>query len=283
MPHPTLTIKQLLRYATEQFTVISQTPLLDAQVLLSHALSVTKAYLYTWPDVSPPPSQQTAFMAQIQRRMQGEPIAYILGQKEFWSLALEVTPATLIPRPETELLVELALKLLPKEKPCHLLEIGTGSGAIAIALAHECPRWQIDATDISAAALSVAQRNAVTYGLKNIRFLQSNSFNQLQPFLYTAILSNPPYLANTDPHLQSKSLQFEPQSALVAGNNGLEMLSLLIQQAPSFLQPQGTLILEHGAGQGRTLEPLMSHAGFHHIFDYKDISGHDRIMTGRLR
>lgn len=274
------TIEQLLQFAAQQFSAISDTPLLDAQLLLAEALGVDKVYFYTWPAKTIDAAAQKKFLTWTQRRSLGEPIAYILGYKEFWSLRLKVTTDTLIPRPETELLVELALKLLAKPD-IRLLELGTGSGAIAIAIARERPDWHITACDISSAALAIAKENAEHYQCSNIRFIESNWLQQIPTSSYDAIISNPPYIASTDLHLQHKTLKFEPQSALVSGDTGLDALTQIIQTAPAFLKKNGLLMLEHGYDQHSTLQQLMAQNGFTEIQDHPDLQGKSRVITAR--
>jgi len=205
---------------------------LETELLLAHVLQVSRTHLLAWPDQILTPEQQQQFQQLLQRRLQGESIAHIVGEKEFWSLTLTVSPDTLIPRPETELLVETALEKLPANILQNIADLGTGSGAIALALAKERPHWQITATDIDSAALKIAQYNAKKLALKNITFHQGNWFKALPANRqFHAIISNPPYIAENDPHLDPASLAFEPKHALISDNNGLHDLYLIIAQA----------------------------------------------------
>ncbi|CAG0911586.1 unnamed protein product, partial [Cyprideis torosa] len=215
------------------------------------------------------------------QRLSGQPIAHLLGYREFWNLTLKVTADTLIPRPDTELLVETALELLAEQPEAQILELGTGSGAIAIALARELPSAQIIASDISPAALQVATINARSYHADNISFLHSDWFSALPAGqCFDLILSNPPYIPTDDPHLQSGDVRFEPLSALVSGADGLNDIRHLIRHARNFLKPGAALLFEHGYDQGQQTVHLMQTAGYQHVRCLKDPAGHDRITLG---
>lgn len=259
----------------------SPTARLDIELLLAAALGKSRSYLHTWPERIVPSEAANAFAAFIRRRQAGEPIAYILGQQGFWKLDLEVAAHTLIPRPETELLVEVAVQLLPT-RSARVLDLGTGSGAIALALASECSAWQVTAVDRIAEAVALAERNRVRLNLGNARVLESHWFSALHGERFDLIVSNPPYIASADPHLSAGDVRFEPASALVAGEDGLDDLRLIIGQAPAHLNPGGWLLLEHGYDQAPVVRELLAQHDFEQIESRIDLGGHERITLGRL-
>ena len=259
----------------------SPTARLDIELLLAAALGKSRSYLHTWPERIVPSEAANAFAAFIRRRQAGEPIAYILGQQGFWKLDLEVAAHTLIPRPETELLVEAAVQLLPT-RSARVLDLGTGSGAIALALASECSAWQVTGVDRIAEAVALAERNRVRLNLGNARVLESHWFSALHGERFDLIVSNPPYIASTDPHLSAGDVRFEPASALVAGEDGLDDLRLIIGQAPEHLNPGGWLLLEHGYDQAPVVRELLAQHDFEQIESRIDLGGHERITLGRL-
>nr|CAA6828969.1 MAG: Protein-N(5)-glutamine methyltransferase PrmC, methylates polypeptide chain release factors RF1 and RF2 [uncultured Thiotrichaceae bacterium] len=274
-------INDLLRQATQQLSGSTDSARLDAELLLAHCLNKPRSYLFTWPEVEPDETQLRCFESLLAQRKSGQPIAYLLGYREFRDLKLKVTADTLIPRPETELLVETALELLT-ETPCpQILELGTGSGAIAIALAKEIPSARIISCDISSAALRVAQSNAGQYQLSNIRFLQSDWFSNIptdKPF--DLVISNPPYIEDNDPHLKQGDVRFEPVGALASGQDGLDDIRHLITHSVQFLKQGGTLMFEHGYDQGGKTIGLMQQAEYTSTRCIKDLAGHDRITLG---
>lgn len=256
---------------------------LDAEWLLAAALEKTPSYLRTWPEREVTEEVERRFAADLARRRQGEPVAYILGRQGFWSLDLEVAPHTLIPRPDTELLVETALQLIPATTPAAVLDLGTGSGAIALALASERPNWTITGVDRVTEAVALAARNAQRLGLGNTRFHESHWFSALADHRYALIVSNPPYIPSSDPHLLQGDVRFEPSSALVAGEDGLDDIRQIIALAPAHLKPGGWLLLEHGYDQAVAVRALMQAGGFAEVESRRDLGGHERVSMGRLQ
>ncbi|MBC3413332.1 MULTISPECIES: peptide chain release factor N(5)-glutamine methyltransferase [Pseudomonas] len=253
---------------------------LDAELLLAAALGKSRSYLHTWPERIVSSEAAETYSAFLARRRAGEPVAYILGQQGFWKLDLEVAPHTLIPRPDTELLVETALELLPA-KPARVLDLGTGTGAIALALANECPAWQVTAVDRIDEAVALAERNRQRLGLDNVQVLGSHWFAALAGECFDLILSNPPYIRAADPHLVEGDVRFEPSSALVAGEDGLDDLRVIVAQAPQHLLPGGWLLLEHGYDQAAAVRELLVASGFNDVASRIDLGGHERISLGR--
>ncbi|RKZ39067.1 MAG: peptide chain release factor N(5)-glutamine methyltransferase [Gammaproteobacteria bacterium] len=259
----------------------SDSPRLDAEVLLSHVLGVTRSYLYAWSDKILTPSQNAQFQTLLTRRLQDEPIAYLTGHKEFWSLHLRVTQDTLIPRPDTELLVEQALARLPQDSQEQVIDLGTGSGAIALAIAQERPHCRILATDKSRMALKVAQANAKNLALSQVTFMVSNWWIALGEIKATLIVSNPPYIPKNDPHLIQGGVQYEPRIALIAGADGLVDIRQLIAGAISHLVMGGWLLLEHGYDQAKTVRELFIEYDYESVKTYHDLAGLPRITVGQ--
>ena len=254
----------------------SPSPRLDAELLLAHVLGKPRSFLRTWPEHQPDAEQYAAFERLLQRRRAGEPVAYLLGRQGFWSLDLEVSPDTLIPRPDTELLVETALQLAPAT-PLEVLDLGTGTGAIALALAAERPAWRVTGVDRVDAAVALAARNGQRLGLSNARFQLSHWFDGLDEQRFALIVSNPPYIAAADRHLSEGDVRFEPASALVAGADDIRSI---IAQAPRHLLPGGWLLLEHGYDQAEAVRALLSAAGFTRVESRRDLGNHQRISLG---
>jgi release factor glutamine methyltransferase len=253
----------------------------DAELLLLHLMQRPGSWLYTHADDVLEMDVQTAYAALVDRRAAGEPLAYITGRRGFWSLDLEVTPATLIPRPETELMVEQALQRLPVDAACDVADLGTGSGAIALAIARERPGARMVATDASTDALVVAQRNAQRHGIANVAFMQGDWLAPLAGRRFEVIVSNPPYIEAADPHLGQGDLRFEPASALAAGADGLDDIRRIVRDARKHLQPGGWLLFEHGWNQGDAVRQLLREAGYTEVFTARDLELRDRVSGGR--
>lgn len=255
----------------------SPTARLDLELLLAKVLGKPRSYLLTWPERELEPDQYQAFQELLQRRQQGEPVAYLLQQQGFWSMTLEVAPHTLIPRPDTELLVEVALTL-PLEPLATVLDLGTGSGAIALALALERPQWQVLGVDRIAEAVSLAERNRQALGLDNVRFRSGSWFAPLQADeRFSMIVSNPPYIAADDPHLGQGDVRFEPLSALVSGADGLQDIRHISAHAGTHLRAGGWLLLEHGYDQAAAVRAILQGDGFVEVASHRDLAGHERI------
>jgi len=270
---------QLLRKALAERDP-GATPDLDAELLLAHALDVGRARLRSHAEEVPGPDAAARFIALIERRAAGEPVAYILGRKDFWTLELGVSPAVLVPRPETELLVERALALGP-DGEAKAADLGTGSGAIALALASARPLWRIVATDISAAALAVARANAAALGLVRVEMVQSDWLAGLPGRRFHLLVSNPPYVAAGDPALGQPELLREPRLALVAAEDGLAALRRIAADAPDHLEPGGWLLLEHGATQAAAVAGALVARGFAQVRSHRDLAGRERMTEGQ--
>ena len=252
----------------------------DAEVLLAYALSKSRSWLIAHADDLLPAEHASAYAVLVEQREAGEPVAYITGRRGFWSLDLEVTPATLIPRPETELLVELVLQLLPIDKAARVLDLGTGTGAIALAIARERPRAQVTATDASVDALAVAQRNAQRHDIRNVSFAHGDWFAPLGDQRFDVIVSNPPYIESHDPHLNQGDLRFEPITALASGADGLDDIRRIIVDAPRHLASEAWLLFEHGWNQGEAVHMLLRNASFTKVSTTRDLEQRDRVTAG---
>ncbi|MFV3372318.1 peptide chain release factor N(5)-glutamine methyltransferase [Pseudomonas sp. NY15435] len=253
---------------------------LDAELLLAAALGKPRSFLRTWPERVVSREAHDLFDRYLARRVAGEPVAYILGRQGFWSLDLEVAPHTLIPRPDTELLVETALALLPAS-PSRVLDLGTGTGAIALALACERLSWHVLGVDRIPEAVALAERNRERLRLANVAFRASHWFSAVEGERFSLIVSNPPYIPSTDPHLKQGDVRFEPSSALVSGQDGLDDIRLIIDQAPNHLESGGWLMLEHGFDQPDAVRDLLLSRGFSAVESRRDLGGHERISLGR--
>lgn len=255
----------------------------EAELLLLHVLDRPRSWLFAHATDPLAANDQAAFEALLARRVAGEPVAYLTGRRGFWTLDLEVDPATLIPRPETELLVELALERLPPDQSLQLADLGTGSGAIALALASERPQAQVLATDASPGALAVAARNAARHDLRNVRFAEGGHdwYAPLQGARFDLIASNPPYIASDDPHLEQGDLRFEPATALASGPDGLDDIRRIVDGGQAHLRPEGWLLIEHGWDQGAAIRALFDAAGFVEVQTAQDLEQRDRTTLGR--
>lgn len=274
-------ISTALHWAIERLAPVHDTARLDAEVLLAFALDRPRSYLHTWPEHELDRDARSRFRDLVERRYAGEPVAYITGWREFWSLNLAVTRDTLIPRPETELLVELALRVVTEGRPMRIADIGTGTGAIALAIASERPQSTVVATDISAAALQVARGNALRLGIRNVEFREGDLCEPLYGETFDILVSNPPYVRNIDPHLARGDVQFEPWGALAAGPGGLDVINRLASCVRDHLAEGGWLLLEHGYDQAREIRQSLSHSGYNEITSHRDGAGHERAISAR--
>ena len=254
----------------------------EAKLLLQQVLNVTRAWLISHKSDALEANQQAVFEALVQRRLNGEPIAYILGSREFYGLELKTTPATLIPRPDTETLVEAAFAKIPQNTSLNVLDLGTGTGAVALAIASQRSQIKVIAVDASPEALKVAIENAQSLNLCNVRLIESNWFSALVSEKFDVIVSNPPYIAQDDKHLKQGDLRFEPLSALASGADGLDDIRKIIQDAPDYLNPNGWLMLEHGYDQAEAVAALLKARSFSQIAHAKDIAGTLRVTFGAI-
>ena len=274
------TVKELLQQGRALLAACSDTARLDAEVLLAKVVNKDRTWLMTWPDQILSDEFTETYHSLLARRSEGEPVAYILGQQAFWSLDLAVSAATLIPRPETELLVETVLAIAGCRDNVSLLDLGTGSGAIALALATEKPGWQITACDISAEAIQIARQNCSRHGL-TVELLESDWFTALSDRSFDFIVSNPPYIENNDPHLQQGDVRYEPAAALVSGEDGLEDIRIIARQSREHLHDHGWLLVEHGFQQGVSVGDIFNRHGYVKVQTLPDLSGHDHVTLGR--
>lgn len=276
-------IAYALSRAAEMLAAVSDDPRLDAEILLAHITGKNRSHFRAWPEKELAPEDEAEFWRLVAQRREGVPIAYLTGMREFWSCEFQVSPAVLIPRPETETLVEWALSIVPPDRTAHILDLGVGSGAIAITLAVERPLARVTALDLSPAALAVAQRNAALHRAGNVRFLRSDWFAALSDDeRFDLIVSNPPYIAETDPHLGRGDVRFEPPLALSSGPDGLNDIRRIVRQTPAHLACGGWLLIEHGYDQGEAVRDLLRQAGLVAVASHADLQGHDRVSGGRL-
>ncbi len=271
----------LLAEGRERLAALGDGARLEAELLLAHALGRPRSHLLAWPERAAGPAAEGHYRALLAARADGTPIAYLTGRREFWSLEFEVTPHTLIPRPETERLVELALERLPPGATGPVVDLGTGCGAIALALASERPGLRLLATDRDPAALGVARANAARLGLDKVAFAVADWCAPLPTAGLAALVSNPPYVAPGDPHLEAGDLRFEPRAALVADEAGLADLRAIAVGARRCLAPGGHLLLEHGHDQSAAVSVLLEEAGFRDVVDHRDHAGVPRVITAR--
>jgi release factor glutamine methyltransferase len=270
----------VLRDAERRLAQSSPSARLDAEVLLAHVLQKPRSYLTAWPAKTLPRDALAYFTGLVEQRAAGHPVAHLTGEREFWSLQLKVSDATLIPRPDTELLVERAAAVIARNAASRVLDLGTGSGAIAFALAMKFPQARITASDVSREALEVAENNRKALGTGNVNFAHSDWFEALGDD-YDVIVANPPYVPRDDPHLREGDVRFEPRLALDGGSDGLECLRNIVQVAPQHLLRGGWLLLEHGFDQGAAVRELLRAAGFSAIDTHRDLAGHERLSEGQ--
>lgn len=282
--HSTLRIEDLVKQTRERLLgkedCDQDCAHLETDILLAYCLEKPRSYLRAWPEKVVTEEQQARLQDLVQRRLEGEPIAYLIGNKEFWDIKLYVTPDTLIPRPETEHVVEHALKLLKPHHTSRVADLGCGCGAIGLAIAKHRPGCHITATDISEQALAVARLNQRQLGLQNIDFYQGSWFAALYNKRFNLIVSNPPYVAEDDPHLQQGDVRFEPLQALIGGPDGLDCIREIINRAPQHLLPGGWLMLEHGYDQSATVKQMMLNAGAEDVWCHTDLSRQERLTMG---
>ena len=277
-----LAVKQAIERAARQLLPHVDAARLEAEILLGHLLGKSRAWLIAWSDTGLSEQQLSRYHDLVEKRIQGTPIAHLTTEREFWSLPLKITADTLIPRADTELLVETCLELHLAEHSITVADLGTGSGAIALAIASERPAWSILATDRSRQALDVAIHNAAALQIDNIQLLRGDWFEALPASTRVEVLlSNPPYIPEDDPHLQQGDLRFEPRSALASGADGLDAIRLIISQASAYLKPGGYLLLEHGYDQGSAVRQLMHQSALGEIDTHTDLAGHERVTMAR--
>jgi len=274
------TIAGALNWASPQLVEVSDTPKLDAEVMLLHIIHKRRGYLYTWPDERLTSEQVGLYNVMVGRRVLGTPIAHIVGEREFWSLPFMVNPTTLIPRPDTEILVETALNL-PLVDTARVLDLGTGTGVIALSLAFEKPSWQITAVDNVIEAVALAKANRAQLKLDQVNIIRSDWFDSVECYDFNLIVSNPPYIDETDVHLNQGDVRFEPQSALTAGLDGYADLFHIAESARDYLAPDGYLLLEHGYQQAIVLRDKMKELGFENVSTVRDFGSNDRCTLGR--
>ena len=275
-----MNIQQALTQANQRLRDSSPSPLLDAQVLLKHVLHCSSAHLIAWPEKELEQSQLSSYLQLIEKRHQGLPVAHLTGNREFWSLNFFTDNSTLIPRPETETLIEFILEKFGSSDDLKLLDMGTGSGAIAISIAHEKPGWNISASDVSEQAIALAKKNCTRHSVGNIQFFVSDWLRDIPEQLFDVIVSNPPYIAEDDPHLLQGDLRFEPQSALSSGKAGMDDIELICSHIKSYLPQNGCLIVEHGYNQAKLVADCFSKNGFGQIIQKQDLAGHTRMTAG---
>ena len=274
-------IKSLLKESTSLLEITSDSASLDSEILLCQILKKERSFLRAWPDLELQSKQTNQFWSLIKQRQQGTPIAYITGNKEFWSRDFHVNPDVLIPRPDTELIIELSLKLILDNKPIKIIDLGTGSGIIAITLAAERLQADISATDLCLAALSIAKLNARKHDINNIKFYQSNWFANVPPIKFNLIITNPPYIAEDDVHLTQGDIRFEPRSALCSGKQGLNDIIIIADTARNFLEPGGHLLIEHGYDQQHSVQSILKDYHYDFVQTATDLSGQPRVTYGQ--
>ena len=279
---PEHTIGTYVDDAAAILSIGAETARLDAEILMGMVLRRPRSYLHAHPENRLEPLQAAEFEMLVRRRFSGEPIAYITGVREFWSMPLRVNRHVLIPRPETELLVEKALARTPEDEGIRVLDLGTGSGAVALAIARERPLAEVIGVDNSPEALRIARLNAEVLRIGNVQFLESNWFDAVRGQKFNTVVSNPPYVINRDEYLMAGDLRFEPQDALAGGDDGLECIRAIIDRAHNYIVRQGWMLLEHGADQQKAVQRLLEAQRYYDIHCYQDLAGHDRITECRF-
>jgi release factor glutamine methyltransferase len=282
-----LSIEQIIKQSTQRLEHSSDSAKLDVELLLAHSLNKDRTYLFTWHDKIVAEENVTVFNALLARRLSGEPIAYILGQQEFWDLKLHTAQHTLIPRADTETLIEWVLELADQlPESAHVIDLGTGTGAIALALANEFPHWQVQGVDLVPEAVALAKSNAILNSLERVQFFQSHWFDQVgiggNHDSFDLIVSNPPYIDPLDEHLSQGDVRFEPKSALVADNKGLADLELIAQQSREYLVKGGWLLMEHGYDQQQAVQDILIDLGYQQVATRIDLGGNPRITGGQF-
>lgn len=276
-----MNIQQALQHAGKQLADASPSAMLDAQVLLAHVLRCNTAHLAAWPEKTLREDQLADFQKLVNQRQQGAPVAHLTGSREFWSLDFSVDDSTLIPRPETETLVEYLLEHFDNRQNLKLLDMGTGTGAIAISIAREKPGWEIVASDISEQALKLARKNCSDHDTGNVTLIHSDWFQGIDQINFDIIISNPPYIASDDPHLTQGDVRFEPESALSSGATGMDDIEHICSHAKEYLLENGWLIVEHGYNQKQLVADCFARNGFSEIEQRQDLSGHTRMTAGK--
>ncbi len=275
-----LTIAGALALAREML-IDGESPSTDAKVLLAHVLGQSQTYLFTWSDRTLTDEQREQFVKLIDQRQTGHPVAHLIGYRDFWTLRLQVNPSTLIPRPETELLVEKALELLP-DNALAICDLGTGTGAVALAVASERPNLRVTGIDKIEDAVKLAQANAINNNISNAEFLQSHWFSALAGQQFDMLVTNPPYVEEHSEFLQQGDVRFEPRSALTAGEDGLDDIRFIITEARDYLKPGGWLLIEHGFEQGAAIRELFQFSGYTDAETFRDLAGLDRITVAKM-
>jgi len=275
------TIKQTLSNARERLADNSDSPQADAEILLAFVLDCDRSFFHTWPELTLEPDQALKFETLLERRLLGEPIAHIIGTRSFWDFDLKVTADTLIPRPETELLVEQALSKIPTDEKQKILDLGTGTGAIALAIAHERPLCEVTAVEQSSTAREIARQNQARLQINNLKIIEGDWFTPVMHEKFELIVSNPPYVASDDPHLKSGDVRFEPKTALESGTDGLDDIRHIISHAQASLAPHGWLMLEHGYDQAAPVRQLLEQYHYKKIQQFQDLGNQPRLSTGQ--
>jgi len=274
-------IQSTLLDASNKLAKSSDSALLDAEILLCHVLDKPRSHLRAWPEKQLSTEHSKQFLSLFEQRQRGVPVAYLIGNREFWSRDFKVTPAVLIPRPDTELLIELSLDLLTHIANPQLIDLGTGSGIIAITLAAERPDIEIMATDLSLSALAIAKQNSAKHQTQNIQFIQSSWFDKVPQSKFDLVISNPPYIIPNDPHLYEGDVRFEPESALIAEDLGLKDIKNICDNARHYLKQNGSLLIEHGCDQQAEVQAIFKTFNYSHIKTHTDLSGNPRVTTAQ--